>query len=124
MPHKKFAETLKRINIKNPNDASFVISMEDYEFFNKYEKQKGGSEEKDYNISYKFEGNKYEFKIYQSTETDRITYSIYNNNDPNDSQCVTIFYDIDEKCCYIENIIGVWNILKRGGAFCPTLSKF
>jgi hypothetical protein len=32
MPHKKFDQTLKRINIKNPVDASFVISMEDYDF--------------------------------------------------------------------------------------------
>jgi hypothetical protein len=104
MPHKKFAQTLKRININNPVDASFVISMEDYDFFDKYERQNGGSKEKNYVISYKFEGNKYQFKIYQSSETDRITYSVHNNDDENDPQCITIFYDIAQKCCYIENI--------------------
>lgn len=104
MAHRKFAQTLKNINIMNFVDASYIISMDDYAFFSKFQQQKGGSIEKNYDVKYNHNDNSYIFKIYQTTETDRISFSVYNGNNVNNTQCVTIFYDIEGKFCYLASL--------------------
>lgn len=99
-----FQLLIKRLNIKNYDDAWFALYSGNSQFFDKYylaNKQIGGNE-KTYKIPYIFDAKTYNFEICEIEEKDRTTFKIIDKEINLD--CVTIFYYAPDKMCYIETI--------------------
>jgi len=131
MYRKNFALILKRLNICNSRVIADDFFMNDHfetlEFCNMLSNQLGGNDKipKKVNIvkvksvlideednatgisffrKYKFENNIYTFIVHKYEYNDKITYSVFNNDNKNDSECVLILYMKKGEYCVIESI--------------------
>ena len=104
-----FYDTLTSIYPKNRlqiNQMSEQLIHQNYSFlshykrlhkleFNEYKQQEGGK---------LYEINGLVFNINKLDENDRVTYSIYNDNNDNDPECMVLFIPKKENYVYIEGI--------------------
>lgn len=104
--YKFYTTLLEKLNVPNHIDIYGKIINEDYEFYKYYfqlnnTEQFGGGEP----ITIKYNYDKYTFNIHQIDETDRTSFSIYNNdNDDIGDARMLIFIPKKENYVYIETI--------------------
>ena len=98
---------LKKLNVKDSNNITSHIIHQDFEFYKYYfslsnkQQEAGGDNVKE--IDYEYEN--YTFKIYQIEEDDRISFSVYNqNNTQSPDICALLFIPKRDYYVYLETI--------------------
>jgi len=110
-----YDKLLEDLGVINPNKYSHLIIQNNFRFYDNYYNnaknskiQTGGSIYKDY------EYDNCSFRVYENQEDNRYTYSIHNNNDEGNRECVIIFIPTEEKISFahIENISSYSNCFR------------
>ena len=103
-----YDDLFRKLHVPQPGRVTELLVTEEPEFSKKYAYL---IKPRQYQIGsgvtnkIKFKYDNFEFVIYEIDESDRITYSLFNNNDLNDSrECITLFIPLNEKFVHLQNI--------------------